>query len=134
MPPWRTIRSLAMVLLLVWGGSQAVSWWQAQRFAEAVHAGSQRHALVVYTTDTCPYCARARAWLNANGATWRECNVEHDATCRRTYEAQGAPGVPMVQVGRLWDLGFNPAWVASAMATLDTESAQSPSGASSPRP
>ena len=82
---WASLRSLAIVLLLVWGGSQALSWWQDHRFAEAVRLGSQQHELVVYSTDTCPYCAHARAWLNAQGARWRECDVEHDAACQQAY-------------------------------------------------
>lgn len=132
---WASLRSLAVVLLLVWGGSHALSWWQDRRFAEAVRLGSQRHELVVYSTDTCPYCAKARAWLDAHGARWRECNVEHDTACQQAYQAQGAPGVPLVRVGALWQLGFSPAGVASAMAKLDAQpGAHSPSAASSPRP
>lgn len=157
MVQWASLRSLALVMLLVWGCSQALSWWQDQRFAEAVRLGSQRHELVVYSTDTCPYCARARAWLDANGARWRECNVERDAACQRSYQDQGAPGVPLVQVrsqsgappgppsASLWHLGFSPAWVASAMDKLSAQGpteppapraaqAASPSLASSPRP
>lgn len=137
---WASLRSLAVVLLLVWGGSQALTWWQDRRFAEAVRLGSQQHELVIYSTDTCPYCARARAWLDGHGARWRDCNVEHDATCQRIYRSQGAPGVPLVQVGPQWNLGFSPAWVASAMAKLSADreppKAQdaSPSLARSPRP
>ncbi len=126
-----SLRSLAIFLMLVWGGSQAVSWWQDQRFAETVRLGSQQHDVVVYSTDTCPYCAKARAWLDEHRVRWHDCNVDHDAACQHTYQAQGAPGVPLVRVGALWNLGFSPAWVASAMVKL---SDQSPSGASSPRP
>ena len=138
-PKRPALLSLALVLLLVWGASQAVSWWQDRRFAEAVRSGSQRHALVLYTTDTCMYCARAAAWLDAQGARWQECNVERHADCARSYEAQGAPGVPLVRVSpdgapkqSLWNLGFSAAWVASAMAKLDES--HRPSAASSPRP
>jgi len=144
--PWTSLRSLATVLLLVWAGSQTLSWWQDHRFAKAVREGSQRHEVVVYSTDSCPYCARARAWLNAQGARWRECNVEHDAVCQQAYQAQGAPGVPLMRVGpqrpapeALWNLGFSPAWLASAMDKLDARQPgsaprQSPSAETSPRP
>jgi glutaredoxin len=151
MTNWASLRSLAIVVLLVWGGSQALSWWQDRRFAEAVRLGSQQHELVVFSTDTCPYCARARTWLNAQDVRWRECHVEHDAACQEAYQAQGAPGVPLVRVGSaesgagvLWNLGFSPAWVASAMAKLDAQQpaaqgpaqrpAHRPSADTSPRP
>ena len=146
MTHWASLRSLGIVLLLVWGGSQTLSSWQDRRFAEAVRLGSQQHELVIYSTATCTYCARARAWLNAQGARWRDCDVEHDTVCQQAYQAQGAPGVPLVRVGSaqsgagvLWNLGFSPAWVASAMAKLgaqgpDQSRGQNPKAASSPRP
>jgi glutaredoxin len=126
-----TLRSLALCLTLVWGGSQALSWWQDQRFAKAIRLGSQQHEVVLYSTDSCPYCAKARIWLNEHSVRWQDCDVEHDAICGHAYQLEGSPGVPLVRVGSLWSLGFSPAWVASAISKL---SAQSPSTDNAPRP
>lgn len=141
-PSLRSLAGLAAVVLGAWAISQAVSWWQDARAAQAVREGSQRGDITLYTTSTCPYCARAAAWLNKHGVRWRECNIETDTTCLRTYEAQGAPGVPLVQVNGQWDLGFNANWVAEALRTpaagtprgTPPPQADRPSGASSPRP
>lgn len=110
----RSLLALALLLAVTWGGTQALSWWQGERSAQAVREGSRTGRLTLYTTSTCPYCARAASWLDLNDVTWRECNIERDAACLRTYEQQGAPGVPLVEVNGLWNLGFNPAWVAAA--------------------
>lgn len=138
MPSLRSLSGLAAVVLGAWALSQAVSWWQDARAAQAVREGSQRGDITLYTTSTCPYCARAAAWLNKHGVRWRECNIEADAACLRTYEAQGAPGVPLVRVNGQWDLGFNANWVAEALRNppggAARPQADRPSGASSPRP
>jgi glutaredoxin 3 len=34
--------------------------------------------VLVYTTDNCPFCTRAKALLNARGVEFREVNLERD--------------------------------------------------------
>ena len=34
--------------------------------------------VLVYTTDRCPFCVRAKALLDARGITYREVNLERD--------------------------------------------------------
>ncbi|MFT3857063.1 MAG: glutaredoxin family protein [Aquabacterium sp.] len=132
-----------MILLIVLGGHQAWNWWRDERSAALIQQHAGQAEITLYTTSTCPYCARARAWLEAHGIAWRECNVETDAACMARYEAQGAPGVPLVHVAGRWHLGFDPAWLgqvlsaspAGASVAAPTGAAQSnPSLASSPRP
>lgn len=132
-------KSLAAILLIVLGGTQAWHWWRDEQAATLI----QRHAatadITLYTTSTCPYCAKARAWLTQHGIPWRECNVETDTTCMARYEAQGAPGVPLVHVKGQWHLGFDPAWLGRVLeAPGDAGAAQSspsrPKGDKAPRP
>lgn len=131
-PPRSSLWGLAVVLLLVFGGMQAWTWWRHERQCEAVKALAQPDQITMYTTTTCPYCAKAKVWLNGHGVPWRECNIDLDASCRATFEAQGAPGVPLLQVKGHWQLGFDPLWLTRA---LQTEPLQpSPSTDRSPRP
>ena len=131
-PPRSSLWGLAVVLLLVFGGMQAWTWWRHERQGEAVKALAQPDQITMYTTTTCPYCAKAKVWLNGHGVPWRECNIDLDASCRATFEAQGAPGVPLLQVKGHWQLGFDPLWLTRA---LQTETLQpSPSTDRSPRP
>jgi len=132
----RSLLGLALLLAVIWGATQALSWWQSERAAQAMREGSRTATLTLYTTSTCPYCARAADWLNGHGVTWRECNIERDPVCLRTYEQQGSPGVPLVEVNGLWNLGFNPAWVAAAFEKGRTSRAQAdrPRSSSAPLP
>ncbi len=141
-PALRSWLGLIVLVALVWGASQGLSRWQDSRAASAIREHSQRVDITLYTTSTCPYCAQAMAWLKRHEVRWRECNVETDPACARTYAEQGSPGVPLVQAGERWHLGFHAPWLAEALAQQDNKAPRaitpsqpaSPSGASSPRP
>lgn len=138
-PDWRSLLGLAALAGLVWLGSEALSDWQQGRAAEAIRQHSQRVQITLYTTADCPYCARARSWLQSHQVRWKECPVESDLACGRAYAAQGSPGVPLLQVGRHWQLGFQPTALAEALraqAPRDPAAPQPerPSGANAPRP
>lgn len=131
-PPASTERrhswvSLAVILLVVMGGSQAWSWWRSDRAAEAVRVHSAQADITMFTTDTCPYCEQARQWLNHHQATWQECNIDQSQACQRLFQARGSPGVPLLHVNGLWRLGFDPVWLAEALQS-------SPKTDKSPRP
>jgi len=157
-PTLRSLLGLVALVAVVWGGSQGLNRWQDERAASAIRELSQRVDITLYTTSTCPYCAKAIAWLKRHEVRWRECNVEINAACQSTYEQQGSPGVPLVRAGNRWHLGFHAPWLAEALAAQDGHSAAStdeaaakdtateapaavtpfqsasPKGASSPRP
>ncbi len=136
-PTARSLLGLLALVGLVWGTTQWVDNWRNARAAQAIREHSQRVDIPLYTTSTCPYCAQAMAWLKRHGVRWQECNVETDASCQRTYAAQGAPGVPLVRAGERWHLGFHAPWLAEALAAQD-QGAQpqslKPNQESSPRP
>lgn len=140
-----TLRSLLGLLALVaagWSGTELLRHWQDERAAALIRERSQRVDITLYTTSTCPYCARAMDWLNRHGVRWQECNVETSARCQQDYAAQGSPGVPLVRAGDRWHLGFHAPWLAEALAAQDApapgrasgQPATRPSGASAPRP
>src|SRR5690606_26044253 len=85
---------------------QAHQTWRQAGQGETLRSLAQAGDVVLYTTSSCPYCRRARLWLNEHQVSWRECNVELSAACMATYQGQGAPGVPLVSVRGHWQLGF----------------------------
>lgn len=141
-PTLRSWLGLTALVALVWGGTEGLGRWQDARAAAAIREHSQRVDITLYTTSSCPYCAQAKAWLKRHEVRWRECNVETDSACARTYAEQGSPGVPLVRAGERWHLGFQAPWLAEALAAQGSKvppvltpfQASSPSGASSPRP
>lgn len=106
---------LAALLGTAVGASEGVQWWAERRDAAVVREAARAGDIVMYTTSTCPYCAQARRWLDAQQVPWRECNVETDAQCLRVFEAQGAPGVPLIHVKGRWHLGFDAGWLGQAL-------------------
>lgn len=128
-----SLQSLALVLLVVLGATQAWSWWQDRQAAQLVRQHAQDAAILMYTTNTCPYCARARSWLDAHEIAWQECNVDRSDACARAYAAAGSPGVPLLNVKGRWHLGFDAAWLAKALQAAPLDQA-SPRADTSPRP
>lgn len=107
--------SLALLLLLVWGGHQGWQWWRSTHAVQEIQRLARPGDIVMYTTTECPYCASARTWLTRHQVPWRECNVETDQICLMEFQAQGAPGVPLMRVKGQWRLGFDPAWLSQAL-------------------
>lgn len=131
-------KSLAVIVLVVLGISQAWNWWRDEQAAALIQLHAKQAEITLYTTSTCPYCAKARAWLTQHSIAWRECNVEREAACMATYESQGAPGVPLVHARGQWHLGFDPVWLGQVLATPSLNGAQSspasPRADNAPRP
>jgi glutaredoxin len=114
-PTRRSWLSLAVLLLIVVGGTQAWSWWQDAQSARLIKQFAKPGSITLYSTVSCFYCVRARHWLKDHDIAWRECDVETDAACARTFQMQGAPGTPLVLANGHWHLGFEPAWLAQAL-------------------
>ena len=54
----------------------------------------------VYTKSFCPYCVRAKAFLDRKGIAYEEIDAEHDDALRTwLVEASGQRTVPQIFVG-----------------------------------
>ncbi|MGE5453255.1 MAG: glutaredoxin domain-containing protein [Acidobacteriota bacterium] len=137
--------TLLVTVALVWGLFQGLQWWQARRQSQALAEVLQQSPVrpgevLMYTTSTCPYCAQAREWLSQHKVPFTDCNIELEAHCQAEFEQQGSPGVPLMKVRGLWNLGFDAQWVTLALQRPSQASrsanqpADSPSTAKSPRP
>ena len=109
-------RSLLLIVVVVWGSSQAWSWWRQTQATQTVQSQARAGDILMITTTDCPYCERARAWFKQHAVPWHECNIERHEACRRLFDAQGAPGVPLLNVRGHWRLGFDADWMASTLA------------------
>ncbi len=118
---WRSLTGLLVIMALAWAGTQALSHWQTRDSTRLVRSLAKEGDIVMFTTNTCPYCAKARGWLNAQQVPWQECNIDQDAHCRTVFQARGAPGVPLMNVRGQWRLGFDPVWLGETLK-------QNPSG------
>ena len=67
-----------------------------------------RVPITLYSTAWCSACARAKAWLVANRYGYRELDVEHDETARRTHRELNPRGsVPTIDVDGDVMVGFS---------------------------
>jgi len=63
--------------------------------------------VVIYTTGTCGYCQRAKAWLAERGVPYREIDVSDDDQVRQELVARtGRRTVPQIFVGEVHVGGY----------------------------
>lgn len=65
--------------------------------------------VVIYTTDWCGVCRRAKGYFKRNNIPYREYDVEKTAKGRRDYKRLHGSGVPIILVGNRRMNGFSPA-------------------------
>ncbi|CEP78979.1 MAG: glutaredoxin domain-containing protein [Defluviitoga tunisiensis] len=64
--------------------------------------------VIIYTTPTCPWCRKAKAYLNEKGVNFKEIDVSKDQKAaeelvRKTHQM----GVPVIQIGNEYVIGFD---------------------------
>ena len=63
--------------------------------------------VVVYTSNTCPYCTLAKNYLTEKGVSYTEKNVQTDKEARKELMAMGHMGVPVLLVDGQEIVGFD---------------------------
>lgn len=114
---WRERLVLAGVLALVYAGLQ---WWRSSaddRWADEMKTHMHGAAdIVMYSTQSCVYCARARSWFEAHRVPFVECDIERNAGCQSRYQALGAIGTPTFEVRGQRLIGFSAQDLAQALS------------------
>src|SRR5262249_24915537 len=78
--------------------------------------GSSVH-ITLYTTQWCPVCKRAKAWMNAKGYAYEERDVESNPEYARQFRAINARGgVPTFDIDGEILTGFSDRAVSGAIA------------------
>lgn len=76
--------------------------------------------IVVYLTDWCPYCARARALLERKGAKFEAINIEERPEARAEMMARsGRRTVPQIFIGDTHVGGCDDLYALDAAGGLD---------------
>ena len=72
--------------------------------------------IVMYTTQTCGYCVKARAWFQERKLQWDERDIEASADAMAQWKSYGGMGTPLILInGKRFD-GFSPAALESELA------------------
>lgn len=65
--------------------------------------------ITVYTTPSCPYCVKAKQWLDEHGYDYTEHNVAEDKEkAKEMIQRTGQRGVPQILVDDQSIVGFQP--------------------------
>lgn len=63
--------------------------------------------VVVYTSNTCPYCTLAKNYLEEQEVTYTEKNVQTDKLARQELMEMGHMGVPVIVIDGEEIVGFD---------------------------
>ena len=70
----------------------------------------------VYSTPTCPWCKKAKEYLNSKNIEFEDVDVsKNQEAAREMIEKSGQMGVPQIQVGEEIIVGFDPNAIEKAM-------------------
>jgi glutaredoxin len=106
---WKSIVSVGALALCSAVASGAL--------AAAPKGASAAPEVIMYATQTCGYCVRARAWLEARNVAWDERDIERSESAHKEWTALGGVGTPVIVINGKAFTGF-------AEASLDAELAK----------
>jgi len=72
--------------------------------------------VIVYSTNTCPYCTRAKGYLKAKGVKYQEHDVSADKQkAAEMIRKSGQNGVPVLDINGTIIVGFDEAAIDEAL-------------------
>lgn len=64
--------------------------------------------IIIYSTPACPYCKKAKAYLQEKGIEYTDIDVSQDeAAQKEMMEKSGAMSVPVIDIGGVIITGFD---------------------------
>lgn len=65
-------------------------------------------AVKVFSTETCPWCVKAKEYLSSLGVAYEAVNISGDkAAAMEVVKKTRQMGVPVVQIGEKYIVGYN---------------------------
>ncbi len=114
--PSRDLIVLAVLLAVAWGGMQLLRAHADAKDGAQLRALARPGDVLMLGSVTCTFCAQARAWLEEEKVSYRECLIERDADCLREYQARGGFGTPTFVVRGHTVVGFDRLAIAKNLA------------------
>lgn len=63
--------------------------------------------ILMYATQSCGYCRKARALFTERGVAWREVDIESSEQAKQEFKDRGGKGVPLIFINGRTIRGFN---------------------------
>lgn len=80
---------------------------------------NEEEAVVLYATEWCPYCEKARQYFQRSKIAYTEYDVEKSATGYQEYLRISGKGVPVIKVGDRVIQGYNLPAIRRALADAE---------------
>jgi glutaredoxin len=96
-----------LLLALLFGGWPALQEYVSERTAVEPTGQEIIPPVVMYTTQSCPYCHRARAYFDRHAISYVERDIEASAQNHAEFQALSGVGVPLILVGDKRMQGFS---------------------------
>ena len=72
--------------------------------------------VIIYTTNICPWCIKAKEFFKENKISYKEKNVqENPKLANELLEKSGQMGVPVITIGDSVIIGFNKERITKAL-------------------
>lgn len=84
--------------------------------ANATEAAKASPEVIMYTTSTCSYCAKARTWFSSHDIAWDERDIESSADARQEWTQLGGKGTPLILINGNPVHGFSEAKIEAELA------------------
>jgi glutaredoxin len=114
-PRLRSALGLLTLVLAVSAATEGWRAWSAHRLGSQVAGLARPGEIEMIASDTCVYCAKARAWFASHGVPFSECSIERDEACAARFRALMSPGTPVLLVRGQPQVGFSPQRIALAL-------------------
>ncbi|MDH4382599.1 MAG: glutaredoxin domain-containing protein [Gammaproteobacteria bacterium] len=79
--------------------------------------------VVMLATSWCPYCAKARKYLQKREVPYCEYDIEHSATGEALHQRSGHPGIPVIFIDGRIIAGYDPDALGLALQQRRTKTA-----------
>lgn len=63
--------------------------------------------VVMYSTESCGYCKKAKTYFNANNVSFTELDINKSASAKRQWKKLNGTGVPLILIGERKMRGFS---------------------------
>lgn len=90
---------------------------QTAAASEGASKTQSKPEIVMYATQTCGYCAKARAWFQGKNLAWQERDIEASADAHAEWKALGGRGTPLILVNGKSFQGFDQAGLEAELAS-----------------
>jgi glutaredoxin-like YruB-family protein len=73
--------------------------------------------VAIYTTNTCPWCEKAKSYFKSRNVQYEEFNVKENLKAREEMiEKSGQKGVPVIEIGDTIIVGFDQEAIDEALS------------------